>query len=172
MEKVIKIGDKSVKLNNNIGWCFIYRNQFGTDIVPTIMPLLAGTLDVIGGLINEVGSTNEVTMKEIGRVIGTEAMRDALIHLSGLELVDFINITWAMAKCADESIAEPMKWARDLEVFPFDTVGPALFELILSGVTSSKNWERLQTMIGGLKPTKDTKELISTQSSSQELSED
>lgn len=171
MEKVIQIGNKSVKLNNNIGWCFIYRNQFGTDIVPTVMPLLAGTLDVIGGLINEVGTTDEVTVKEIGRVIGTDAMRDALIHLAGLELVDFINITWAMAKCADESVPEPQRWVRELEVFPIDEVGPALFEMILSGVTSSKNWERLQTMMRGLKPTK-TKTLTSTQSSSQELSED
>ena len=171
MEKTVKIGKKSVKLNNNIGWCFIYRNQFGQDIVPTLMPLLAGTLDVIGGLVNEVGTDTEVTVTDLAGIIGTDAMRDALVYFSGMEFVDFVNITWAMAKCADEDIPEPIEWIKGFDVFPMDTLAPAIFEMIVSGVMSSKNWTRLQTMFKSLKPTT-KKKSTSTQSSSQELSED
>ena len=31
MEKVIKIGDKDVRLNNNIGWAMAYKDQFGKE---------------------------------------------------------------------------------------------------------------------------------------------
>ena len=172
MEKTVKIGKKSVKLNNNIGWCFIYRNQFGQDIVPTLMPLLAGTLDVVGGLVNEVGTDTDIGVKEIAGVIGTDAMRDALVHLSAMEFVDFVNITWAMAKCADADIPEPTEWVKSFDTFPMDTLAPVLFELIFSGVTSSKNWTRLQTMLKSLKPKTKEKASDSTPSSSQELKED
>ena len=171
MEKTVKIGKKSVKLNNNIGWCFIYRNQFGQDIVPTLMPLLAGTLDVVGGVINEVGATDEISVREIAGVVGTDAMRDALVHLSALEITDFINITWAMAKCADGDIPEVSEWIKGFDNFPLDTLAPVLFEMIFSGVTSSKNWARLQEMIKGLKPKK-TEKSTSIQSSSQDSKED
>lgn len=172
MIKTVKIGKKSVKLNNNIGWCFIYRNQFGQDIVPTLMPLLAGTLDVVGGIVNEIGATDEVSVKDIAGVIGTDAMRDALVHFSAMEFVDFVNVTWAMAKCADEEIPEPKEWIKQFDNFPMDVIAPALFELIFSGVMSSKNWERLQTMLKSLKPKKTKEASTSTPSFSQDSSED
>ena len=40
MEKTINIGNKSVRLSNNVSWTMEYRDQFGQDIIPTLMPAL------------------------------------------------------------------------------------------------------------------------------------
>ena len=62
MEKTIKIGKQSVRLNNNISWAIAYRDQFGRDIIPALMPLLASALDIISGIINETGKTDEIDL--------------------------------------------------------------------------------------------------------------
>ena len=151
MERTINIGDKSVRLNNNIGWALAYRDQFGRDIVPSLMPMLAGALDIISGLINEVG-TEEVSVKEIAKLADGDSLINAMIHLGGLEFVDFINITWALAKCADPDIPEPREWVKQFDEFPMDVIAPAVGELIFKGVVSSKNQTRLKEMRKKLQP--------------------
>ena len=153
MEKTIKIGKTPVKLNNNTGWAMEYRDQFGHDIIPTLMPLAASTLDVIGGIIKETGKTSDITITDLVQVIDTDDMLNAIIHASGLEFVEFINITWALAKCADESIPEPREWVRQFETFPVDEVIPAVFGLIFRGLVSSKNLKRLENLKASLRPT-------------------
>ena len=104
MESIIKIGEKEVKVNNRAGWTITYRDQFGHDIVPTLMPLFAGALDVISGLIKETGKTGNIEITDILAMTDGDALINAFIHLSGFEFVEFLNITWAMAKEADDSI--------------------------------------------------------------------
>ena len=53
MEKTIKIGDKDVRLNNNVGWTLAYRDQFGRDILPAIMPILWSVTEAIGAILRE-----------------------------------------------------------------------------------------------------------------------
>lgn len=153
MEKTIQIGNKEVRLNNNIGWTIDYRDQFGSDIIPTLLPMVAAALDLIKGLLEEVEDTNNLDWKDILKVLDGDVLLDALVHLGGLEFKDFINITWAMAKCADDSIPEPRTWVRQFETFPVDVIAPAVFELVYSGVVSSKNLNRLKGMKDNLQPT-------------------
>lgn len=153
MEKTIQIGNKEVRLNNNIGWTIDYRDQFGSDIIPTLLPMVAAALDLIKGLLEEVDDTNNLDWKDILKVLDGDVLLDALVHLGGLEFKDFINITWAMAKCADDSIPEPRTWVRQFETFPVDVIAPAVFELVYSGVVSSKNLNRLKGMKDNLQPT-------------------
>lgn len=171
MEQTIKIGKKSVKLNNNIGWTFIYKDQFGQDIIPTLMPALASVVDIVGGIIKETGKTNEFDLGDVVQVLDTTAWTDAMIHLSGLEFTDFINLTWALAKCANEDIDPPREWVKQFDIFPVDEIAPKLFEMIFSGVTSSKKWERLKEMMKSLS-LQSSENSDSKQSSTQELSED
>lgn len=152
MEKTIQIGNKEVRLNNNIGWTIDYRDQFGTDIIPTLLPMVAAALDLIKGLLEEVEDTNNLGWKDILKVVDGDVLVDALVHLGGLEFRDFINITWAMAKCADETIPEPRTWVRGFDVFPLDVIAPAVFELIYTGVISSKNLTRLKKVREDLQP--------------------
>lgn len=166
MEKTIKIGEQDVRLSNNISWALIYRNQFGQDIIPTFMPLLAGLLDIVGGVIRKTGDLEKVSLGDLAELMDGDEMLNAYLHLNGLEFTDFINITWAMAKCADESIPEPLTWVRQFEEFPVDVIGPAIFSLVFKGVVSSKNRERLTSLKAKIQPT-----LTPTQSSSQDSNE-
>lgn len=170
MEKIITIGDKDVRLNNRIGWAFEYRDQFGHDIIPTLMPMAASLLDIIGGMIRATGKTEGISYEDLITSIDTDDLMNALIHISGLEFVELINITWSLAKCADETIPEPKRWVRQFDEFPVDVVAPAVFELIIKGVVSSKNLSRLETMIDELRPKTKTGS-GSTTSSSQPQSE-
>lgn len=146
MEKTIQIGNKEVRLNNNIGWTIDYRDQFGTDIIPTLLPMVAAALDLIKGLLEEMEDTSNLEWQDILKTLDGDTLLDALVHLGGLEFKDFINVTWAMAKCADETIPEPRTWVRQFEVFPLDEIAPAVFELIYKGIISSKNLTRLKNL--------------------------
>ena len=151
MEKTIKIGEKEVLLNNNIGWTFIYRDQFGHDIITTLMPMAGAILDLLAGIITETGKTENIEVSDLIKAADSDRIIDAVVHMSGLEFVEFINITWSLAKCADDSIPEPKIWVKEFEEFPLDEIAPEVFRLISRGVMSSKNFERLQT---ALKPMK------------------
>lgn len=167
MEKTIKIGKKSVKLNNNVSWAIVYRDQFGRDIIPTIMPLFASALDIISGIINETGKTDDIELTDLAKLADGDSLLNAAIHLGGFEFTDLICITWALAKCADEDIPEPREWIKQFETFPVDIVAPEVFSLIFKGVVSSKNLKRLEDLKKRIQPTS-----ISTQSSSPDSNED
>lgn len=163
MEKTIKIGKKEVRLSNNISWAIIYRDQFGHDIIPTLMPLMAAAFDIISGLIDEDGVVNTT---DILRKVDGDKFLEAVIHLSGLELVEFINIVWAMAKAVDDDLPEPKAWVKQFDSFPLDTIAPVVAQLIVKGLSTSKNWTRLTNLLKANQP------LTSTPSSSQGSKED
>ena len=163
MEKTINIGDKAVRLNNNIGWALAYRDQFGQDIIPALMPLLTGALDILSGLLVETGKTKDITLEDLLTILDGDKLTDALIHLGGLELVDLVNITWALAKSADPETPEPREWVKEFETFPLDEIAPAVFGLITKGVVSSKNLKRLEDLKRSLRPM--TQKLTPTSSS-------
>ncbi len=167
MEKTIKIGKKSVRLNNNISWAIVYRDQFGRDIIPALMPLLASALDIISGLINETGKTEDIELADLAKLADGDALLNAVIHLGGFEFTDLICITWALAKCADEDIPAPREWITQFDSFPIDVIAPEVFTLIFKGVVSSKNLKRLEDLKKRIQPTS-----ISTQSSSPDSKED
>lgn len=167
MEKIIKIGKKSVKLNNRVSWAIVYRDQFGRDIIPTIMPLFASALDIISGIINETGKTDDIELTDLAKLADGDSLLNAAIHLGGFEFTDLICITWALAKCADEDIPAPREWIEQFETFPVDVVAPEVFSLIFKGVVSSKNLKRLEDLKKRIQPT-----LTSTQSSSPDSNED
>lgn len=152
MEKTIKIGSKEVRLNNNVGWALAYRDQFGRDVIPAIMPLLAGVLDVMSGIVAETGKTNNLKPADLLQILDGDRLMDAVLHLGGLEFADFINITWALAKSADDTIPEPKEWVKDFETFPIDEIAPAVFSLIAKGLISSKNLQRLEQLKKTLQP--------------------
>lgn len=167
MEKIIKIGKQEVRLNNNVAWTMEYRDQFGKDIVPVVMPLLASMMEGISTIIAETG--NEVNLSTIAEAIQGRAI-DIMLPMFQVEFVDLvINVTWAMAKVADEGIAPPKQWVRQFEEFPIDIVGPAVFDLILKGFVSSKNLKRLKKIGDSVKTLQPS---LSTTSSSPDSNED
>ena len=168
MEKVIKIGKTEVKLNNNVAWTMEYRDQFGKDIVPALMPLLASFIEGVSAVVSETGK-NELNITDIASALEGRSM-EILLPLFQVEFVDtIINVTWAMAKAADEDIDPPKRWVRQFDEFPLDVVAPAVYELVLKGFVSSKNLNRLKTVGASLKTLQPSRSMTS---SSQDLNED
>lgn len=140
MKKSIKIDKNTdLTLSNNAGWLYEYREQFGHDIVPDIMPIVSAILKALKELSNQNGKP----ITEVIKGLDGDVIEDALIELASLQSVDLINIIWAMAKCADDDIDEPRIWIRQFETFPLDVIVPKVWNLILEGFVSSKNLKSL-----------------------------
>ena len=168
MEKIINIGEHEVRLNNNVAWTMEYRDQFGKDIVPALMPVLATMIEGVSSVVAEAGA-EKIELESLANALEGKTM-EILMPLFQVEFVDtIINVTWAMAKAADETIAPPKRWVRQFETFPLDIVVPAVYELVFTGFVSSKNLTRLKS-IG--KSLRNLQPSLSTTSSSQDSNED
>lgn len=162
MKKSIKLyKDCEITLSNNAGWLMEYRDQFGHDIVPDLLPIISALIKVM----TEISISSGKPLTEAFRGIPKDVMDDALIELASLQSVDIINIIWAMAKTADDDIDVPKKWIRQFETFPLDIILPAVWSLVLEGFVSSKN---LKSLSGAGA----TKKSASSKSSSQASKED
>ena len=151
MEKIVKIGKQEVRLNNNMAWTMEYRDQFGKDILPAIMPLLASMIEGVSTVVAEASDSSELSTSSIAEAIEGRTM-DIFLPMFQAEFVDLvINVTWAMAKAADENIEPPKKWIRQFDSFPLDIVGPVVFDMVLKGFVSSKNLKRLKKIGESLK---------------------
>ena len=171
MEKVIKIGKQEVRLNNNVAWTMEYRDQFGKDIVPALMPVVASMIEGMASIVAE-SNGSELNVKTLADAFQGRSV-EILLPMFQVEFVDvIINVTWAMAKAADETVAPPKQWVKQFEEFPLDIVGPAVYDLVLKGFVSSKNLKRLKKIGKDLKKLQPTTTSTSTQSSSQDSSED
>lgn len=167
MEKVIKIGKQEVKLSNNVAWTMEYRDQFGKDIVPALMPVIASIMEGASALVGEANN-GEVGVNEIASAIEGRVM-DVLLPLFQVEFVDtIINVTWAMAKAANEDLDPPKKWVRQFEEFPLDVVVPAVYDMVLKGFVSSKNLKRLKTIKKSLKNLQPSHSMTSSSQDSNE----
>ena len=168
MEKVIKVGKQEVRLNNNVAWTMEYRDQFGKDIIPVVMPLIASMIEGASTIMADAGDKGEITVSSIAETLEGRAM-EVLLPMFQSEFVDLvINVTWAMAKVADESIAPPKQWVRQFDGFYLDEVGPAVFDMVLKGFVSSKNLKRLKKIGESIKTLQPSH---STTSSSQDSNE-
>lgn len=169
MEKAIKIGKQEVTLSNNVAWTMEYRDQFGKDIVPAIMPLFASMLETAAAVFAD---KKEITTADILSAVEGRTM-EILLPLFQTEFVDLVvNVVWAMAKAADDTIDPPKKWVRQFDSFPVDVIVPEVGEMALKGFMSSKNLKRLTSLKKGLKITKTNQPSTSTTSSSQDSNED
>ena len=170
MEKIVKIGKQEVRLNNNMAWTMEYKDQFGKDILPAIMPLLASMIEGVSTVMAEASDAGELSTSSIAEALEGRSM-DILLPMFQAEFVDLvINVTWAMAKAADENIEPPKRWVRQFDSFPLDVVGPIIFDMVLKGFVSSKNLKRLKKISESLKTLQPKSH--STTSSSPDLSED
>jgi hypothetical protein len=175
MEKIIKIGKQEVKLSNNVAWLMEYKDQFGKDATQELIPLVATLIETLGSGLTAY-QNGEINLEALSEAIEGRAF-ELLTPLYQSELsTTLINITWAMAKAADETIDPPKKWVRQFDSFPLDVVGPEVWELAVKGFVSSKNLKRLRNLLGKAKDAvqslKENQPSLSTQSSSLEQNED
>ena len=151
MEKTIVIDGKDVKLNNNGAWAIEYQDQFGKDILPILLPLVASIAEGLAAVLAE--TKDDLSAKAIAEAIQGQTM-DILAPIYQAEVVDLVyNVTWALAKNADPEIPEPKRWIRQFDNFPLDVIVPEVYGIIIQGFTSSKNWTRLEKIKSDLAKT-------------------
>lgn len=140
MIKSVKVNENTeLLLSNNIGWAMEYRDQFGHDIVPDLLPVVSAIASFIGE-----ANLKKFDIKKIDR----DVIQDALINLAGVQFVDFLNLVWAMNKTADEKTPLPKKWVSQFDDgFYLDIVAPEVFNMLLSGLVSSKNLQSLPVKV-------------------------
>lgn len=152
MEKTIIIGDKEVKLSNNVAWTMEYKDQFNKDVVESLMPIVSTLIETVTTIISDTGKT-EIDIKDIADAVQGRTF-ELTLPLMQLGLTDsVVNVVWAMAKAADPKIDPPKQWVRQFDEFPLDEIVPEVAQLILKGFTSSKNLERLRSIGKSLKET-------------------
>ena len=159
MEKTNKLDSKtSIRVSNNIEWALIYKDQFGRDVLPMLIPVANTFIELAVSVMKSTGG-KALDMKNAGETIKDLDISDiqsALYSLAGLEFTDILNIAWAMAKAADDTIEEPRVWVRSLTSFPVDAVVPVIFDMNLQFLTTTKNYKRLQAAVEALKPKNST----------------
>lgn len=166
MEKIIKIGKQEVKLNNNMAWTLEYKDQFGKDILPVLMPLISTGLESIMEVFAEASGDDGLSASSLAEALQGR-VSELLIPLYNADFTELIlYVTWAMAKTADDDIEPPKKWIRQFDSFPLDVVVPEVIGMAVKGMISVKNLRRLKKLQKNLQP------LQSMISSSQEQNED
>ena len=151
---------QSIELSSSLGWLLIYREQFGRDILPDIMPLI------------ESGLTAAIKVLQNGKTenlidnFDDDILTDIFINLSGIEFTTVLNIIWAMAKKANHDIDAPEDYFDQFETIPLDVIIPVVVKMIINSMVSSKNAKRLLMMV------KSQSQSISMKSSSQASTED
>lgn len=159
MEKTIKLDSKtSIRVSNNIEWALIYKDQFGRDVLPMLIPVANTFIELAVSVMKSTGG-KPLDLKNAGETIKDLDISDiqsALYSLAGLEFTDILNITWAMSKAADETIEEPRVWVRSLTSFPVDAILPVIFDMNIQFLTTTKNYKRLREAVEILKPKNST----------------
>lgn len=151
MKKEIMFGTHPVEINSSAGWLYVYREQFGHDILPDLMPIVESVINAIGSVVQESGG--EVSNKTILDAMNNETLVDAFIKLAGMEVVTVYNILWAMAKNADDAVESPRRFFNEFETVPMDAVIPELFKTIIESSVSPKNAKSLLQNLSKFKRT-------------------
>lgn len=169
MIRTINVNGQPVEVNTSAGWLYAYRERFGHDILPDLMPILESVLNAAASILEE--ADGEINQKTALAAMNNENFVQAFISLAGMEFTTVFNIFWAMAYNKDQSIPAPREYMNQFERFPLDEVLPELFYALVDSSVSSKNAERLLTMLKKAKKLTE-KESLSTPSPSQESTED
>lgn len=147
MIKTINInGSQSIEANSSNGWLLIYKQTFGHDILPDLMPILEA---VFSGLAEIMESTeDDFSTRGIIKALNEGALTSALISLNGMELVTLLQVVWALNKNADNTITNNViEWANGFDTFEWDAIIPQVVQLIANSSATSKNLTRLQETI-------------------------
>lgn len=168
MRKRIELDNHSVELNSSAGWLYIYRTNFGRDILPDIMPMLQGLLTLVVDFMKETGG-DTLTVDNLVEYADEEKIDNLSATFAGMETVTILNIFWSMAKNADPKVPEPQQFFSEIDCLALDVMIPEMLELIIQSSVSSKNSTSLLNQFKSLKLNQS--QSLSTSSPLQELTE-
>lgn len=160
--------DCTLKLDASIGWLIKYREQFGHDILPDLLPLISAGIELAANTASSI-DTNTVDVKKLLEAIDKEAIQDLMMNVAMLESTTVLNIIWALnanyLKKNGQEVKPLDEWAEQFDSFPIDVILPKALKLIIESTVSSKNLKRLQDLTT-------MKKSAQTESSSEQSQED
>lgn len=144
MQKTITIGGKDIIFKSSATFPIIFKNQFGYDILTILMPVISEILKGCDVFFEEIKTENfEIKPSIFGEL---------LENVYSLEMVDLLNLIWAMAKSADKDIPEPLKWYDEFDEFPIYDVAKELAEILLPSLISKKKLMKIKQTLIKTKP--------------------
>ena len=154
--------DCTLKLDASIGWLIKYREQFGHDILPDLLPLISAGIELAANTVSSIG-TNTVDVKKVLEAIDKEAIQDLMMNIAMLESTTVLNIIWALnanyLKKKGQEVKPLDEWAEQFDSFPLDVILPKALKLIVESTVSSKNLKRLQNLTTTMKKSAQTESL-------------
>lgn len=168
---------QTVEINTSAGWLLIYRETFGKDILPDLMPIVEAVftslIEILEDADPESISRDGKIVVDTSSIIGSAmsgAFTNTIAALSTLEFTTIIQILWSLAKNADNKVPNDIaSWINQFDTFPVDTITAELFSAISDSMISSKNVRRLKEMLQEIKLQSTS---LSTKSSSELQPED
>lgn len=151
MKRTFDFDGIPVELNSSMGWFLIYKEQFGHDILPDLMPAIDAvfglTIDLIGDL-----NRDRIGLDEILRKLDKDMVSEAIATASGLGATTMVQILWSLAKNANPDIPGPLKWINSFETIPLDEVFMPVINLIFDSCVSKKKAHSLLMELKKKKP--------------------
>lgn len=159
MRKQIKWMDgeeeRALVLDNTFTWMVYYKEAFGRDIVPDLAPILNSVIKAFFAVFSAVDIDKVVKiaiskqkdkkkdkteayrtsaiMNEIVQKVDPDDITEVIIEATAIESVTFLQIMWALAKCADDSIDEFFEWTKTTSGMTPDLLVSEVFDLVLKG---------------------------------------
>lgn len=118
MEKIIKIGEKEIRMKSTAGTMMRYRNNFNRDFIKDLISLQEKLKDKI----------------EKGK------------EFEAIDLDLFEKIAWCMAKTADNSIPNIEDWLDEFETFDIMKILPEIMNLLVANMEQINNKKKLEEM--------------------------
>ena len=135
MIKTIVIDRKEVQFKASASFPLVYKANFNTDILALILPLLSEILDGLG---------DDAIVD--GKIVVTPSVLSSMLeNVYSLEFVDIMHLLWTLAKCADDTIPEPIKWFGQFDEFPVADIGKEVFPMLFDSLISKKKLGNLAT---------------------------
>lgn len=155
MRKQIKWMDgeeeRALILDNTFTWMVYYKEAFGRDIVPDLAPILNSVIKAFFAVFSAVDVNKVVKiatskqknkteadrtsaiMNEVVQKVDPDDITGVIIEATAIESVTFLQIMWALAKCADDSIDEFFEWTKTTSGMTPDFLVSEVFDLVLKG---------------------------------------
>lgn len=150
MIKTVQFEGHSLEINTSGGWFFVYKDYFGHDIMPDIMPALETMLQMAVSIAGKV-DPGERDAHQILAALDEDVLEEIFAKMAGAQLTTVMQIVWAMARNADESVPGPREFFNKYDTFPWDTAGLEVFKALLESNISTKN---VKSLLASLKKQK------------------
>ena len=133
--------NKAITVDSSAGWLLIYREQFGRDITPDLLPLLQSGMEIAFGFLEDLGE--KLTKESVLKAFNQDRVDSVIMNLSGVESVTILQVLWALTACHAERSGKDVipyrKWIMEQGDIPLDIVIPEIVKLVAKSCISLKN---------------------------------